>query len=253
MLGTDGPLDIPASMEDWWIYLIPGGFLVVGVFFLLDALTHLVRTSYGTFQVGSLVPYVQSYYVAVLLALAVASLILGSLLEGLSASFFERVQDETKVQISALERVRKTKLFAKAMKDLNFLPAEIRPANSENVTADEWKEILDYLTYLIYSICNEREVGPAEETNTARTFTQCFFLSFLISPAFGLWFLGRGNVFLALLTFLAIFGMGFYLWRDSRTLGSLYYVKIFTITYTHISSGTKEASKAVNVTFSKSM
>ena len=242
-------MDIPASMQDWWIYLIPGGFLVVGVFFLLDALTHLVRTSLATFHVGSLIPYVQNYYVAVVLALAVASLILGSLLEGLSASFFGRMQDKTKVQTDALKSLKTSKLFVKAMKDSKFLPAEIRPANSENVTAGEWANVLDYLEPLLYSICNEREVGIAEETNTARTFTQSFFLAFLISPAFGLWFLGRGNVLLALLTFLAIFGMDLYLWRDSRTLGRLYCEKIFRITYTHISSGTSGASKAIHANF----
>jgi hypothetical protein len=240
-------MGIPASMQDWWIYLIPGGFLVVGVFFLLDALTHLVRTSLATFHVGSLIPYVQNYYVAVVLALAVASLILGSLLEGLSASFFERMQDETKVQSDALESLKTSKLFVKAMKDSNFLPAEIRPANSENIKPEEWANVLDYLEPLLYSICNEREVGIAEETNTARTFTQSFFLAFLISPAFGLWFLGRGNVFLALLAFIAIFGTSFYLWRDSRTLGRMYYEKIFRITYTHISSQTGVSSKGIHV------
>jgi hypothetical protein len=54
-------MDLPASMQDWWIYLVPGGYLLAQIIFLYDALTHLIDPK-TAFHVGRILTLTQSYF-----------------------------------------------------------------------------------------------------------------------------------------------------------------------------------------------
>ena len=215
-------MDFPASIQEWWIYLIPGGYVLTQIFFLYDGITHLFAYS-NKFLIGSMLKTIQDYSIPVLLGGAVLSLLIGSVVDSFSFGLFSKLRRKNFFQ-KRLEELTKTYRLS----EWGHLPSEMKKV-IDNPTDQQAEDILEILETHVYENAKEKSIETVQETQVARAFTENFFIAYASTVFSVVWAIGRQRYdFLSLALALLCLGM-FYLWRESASLSKAYYKKVVRV------------------------
>lgn len=218
-------MDVPTELKDWWIYLLPGCFVLVEILFLYGGLVHVLPTFPGpVFNITDVLMYNQTKIALFLLLVVVVGLIIGSLLEGLSYWFFERFQ--RKIVLSAFRETKSEKedYIKTLLSDPQLFPADVWRGSFDEVEK-HIETVSEFIETQLLRDAKEDESESLNETAVAKTFTQSFFLSFLLFPLVIFWMAVFGFWGIAVPSIAAYPLYLAYLWKDQRDLTQTYWEK----------------------------